>query len=42
MNKYLKKFGNTDHISEWKSKGLPDEVIKTPATTGNNLDPVLS
>ena len=42
MNKHFKKFGNTDHISEWKSKGLSNEVIKTPATTGNNLDPVLS
>ena len=28
MYKYLKKISNTDNISEWKSKGLSDEVIK--------------
>ena len=28
MNKYFNKIGNTENISEWKSKGLPDEVIK--------------
>ena len=25
-----KKISNTDNISEWKSKGLSDEVIKSP------------
>ena len=28
MYKYFKKIGNTDNISEWKSKGLSNEVIK--------------
>ena len=26
----LKKISNTDNSSEWKSKGLSDEVIKPP------------
>ena len=30
-----------DHVSEWKSKGLP-EIIKPPATTNNRLNPKLS
>ena len=27
------KNGNTDHIPEWKSKGLPEEIIKAPDKT---------
>ena len=42
MNKYFKKISNTNHISEWKSKGLPDEIIKPPATSDNSLAPELS
>ena len=38
MYKYLKKISNTDNISEWKSKGLSDEVIKPP---DNSLAPTL-
>ena len=38
MYKYFKKIGNTDYISEWKSKGLSDEII---TTSGNSLDPAL-
>ena len=30
MRKYLQKISNTNNISEWKSKGLSDEVIKAP------------
>ena len=30
MHKYLKTISNTNNISEWKSKGLSDEVIKAP------------
>ena len=30
MRKYLKKISNTNNISEWKSEGLSDEVIKPP------------
>ena len=28
MHRYFKKIGNTDNISDWKSKGVSDEVIK--------------
>ena len=38
MYKYFKKIGNTDNISEWKSKGLSDEIIKS---TDNILAPTL-
>ena len=41
MNKYFKKISNTDHVSEWKSKGLSDEIIKPPATDENSLAPAL-
>ena len=37
MNKYFKKISNTKSISSWKSKGLPDEVIKSPPI--NNYSP---
>ena len=30
MHKYFKKIDNTNYISEWKPKGLSDEVIKPP------------
>ena len=30
MHKYFKNIGNTDNISEWKSRGLYNEVIKPP------------
>ena len=33
MRKYLQKISNTNNISEWKSKGLSDEVIKHPDNT---------
>ena len=42
MKKYFLKIGNTDHISEWKSKGLSDEVIKPPTSSNNSLVPALS
>ena len=38
MSKYFKKIVNTENISEWQSKGLPDEVIKPP---DNTLTPTL-
>ena len=37
MYKYFKNFGNTDCISELKSKGLSDEIIKPPTTSDNSL-----
>ena len=42
MNRYLKKISNPDHISEWKSKGFSDKVIKPPATADNNLASILN
>ena len=41
-NKYFKKIRDTNHISEWKSKGLSDEVIKPPATSDNSLASALN
>ena len=35
----LKKIGNTDHISAWKSKGLSDESIRSSATSDDSLAP---
>ena len=37
MYRYFNKTGNTDHISEWKSKGLSDEIINPPTTSDNSL-----
>ena len=42
MYRYFKRIGNTDYLSLWKSKGLSDEVIKPPTTSGNSLAPALS
>ena len=41
MYKYFKTISSTDNISEWKSKGLPNESIKTPSTPNNFLNPLL-
>ena len=37
MYRYFKKIGNAEHISWWKSKGLSDEIIKSPNTSNNSL-----
>ena len=42
MYRYLKKIGNTEYISEWKSEELPDEIIKSSATFNNSLAPEMS
>ena len=42
MYKYFKKISTTDDISEWRSKGLSDEIIKPPTTSDNNLAPALN
>ena len=39
--RYFKDIGNTDPISIWKSKGLSDERIKSPAKSSNSLAPTL-
>ena len=42
MYRYFLKIGNTDYISERKSKGLPDKVIKLPSASNNSITPGLS
>ena len=37
MYKYFKKVGDTDYSSEWKSKGLSDEIFKPPSTTNYSI-----
>ena len=39
MYQYFLKIGNTDYMSEWKPKGLSDEVIKPPTTFENSVNP---
>ena len=41
MYKYFKTINSVDNISEWKSKGLPNESIKIPSTSNNSLNPLL-
>ena len=41
MYKYFKTINSTDNISEWKSKGLSYESIKTPSASNNFLNPLL-
>ena len=41
VHKYIKIIANTKFISEWKSKGLPDESIKPFPTSDSSLTPVL-
>ena len=43
LKKYFKLGdGNLDYVLSWTSKGLPNESIKTPTTSGNSLTPILS
>ena len=41
MYKYFKTINSIDNISEWKSKELSNESIKTPTTTNNFLNAIL-
>ena len=41
VHKYIKIIANTKFISEWKSKGLPDESIKPFPTSDNSLTPLI-
>ena len=42
MYKCFKMITNTNHVSSWKSKGIPGESIKTRTTSDNTLTPELS
>ena len=33
---------NTDYISSWKSKRLSVEIVKSPTTSDNSLNPALN
>ena len=39
--RYFKRIGNAKLISSWKSKGLSDEIIKSPTGTNNIINPLL-
>ena len=41
MYKYFKTINSVDNISDWKSKGLSNQCIKTPTTSNNSLNPLL-
>ena len=42
MYRYFKRGGNANnHILSWKSKGLPDDGIKSPSAPNSFLDPSL-
>ena len=38
MHKYFKTTNSIDNISEWKSKGLSNESIKTFSTSNNLIN----
>ena len=42
MYKYFKETGSNEHIAEWKSKELSDEVIKSSSRTYNSFSPALN
>ena len=42
MQRYFKVITDTEYVSEWKSRGLSDETIKSIATSDNSLNPKLS
>ena len=42
MYKYFKTNNNVDNISEWKFKGLSSVSIKTPSTSNNSLNLLLT
>ena len=41
MNKYFKKIANAKRILSWKSKGLSNDVIKSPTVNNDSLAPKL-
>ena len=40
-HRYVKIIANTKYITEWKSKGLSDESIKSFLTSDNSLTPLI-
>ena len=41
IHRYVKIITDTEYISEWKSQGLSDEIIKPPPTFDNSLTPLI-
>ena len=41
VHRYIKTIPNTKYISEWKSKGLSDGSIKSPAKSSSSLTPLI-
>ena len=41
INRYFKVIANTLYTSSWKSKGLSDQTIQSPATSDNSLTPLI-
>ena len=41
MYRNFKLIANTKCISEWRSKGLSDEIIKPPTTSDNSLSQLI-
>ena len=41
IKRYVKVIANSKYISLWKSKGLSDETIKPPSTSGNSFTPLI-
>ena len=41
INRYFKVIANTLYTSSWKSKGLSDQTIHSPATSDNSLTPLI-
>ena len=41
MQRYFKLITITEHVAEWKSKGLSDESIKPFTTSDNSLAPLI-
>ena len=42
MRRYFKTDNNSAYVSEWKSKGLSNEGIKSPKVGNNNLSPQIN
>ena len=42
MYRYFKVIANAKNISQWKSKGLSDEIIKPPSTSDTILSPLIN
>ena len=42
MYRHFQNIGNAERISFWRSKALPDDIIKLPIISDNSLAPALS